>query len=280
MNKQAESQVWQRNRKKQRGRRELRLMAWVPLSLALLLAGAVSCSTVPEAGDSFVIPDSIQPSSSYTAPSAAPSIAPGNPESTAASNSPGSDDWRLLLVNPWNSLPAGYEVTVKQLSNGHAVDERCYPDLQEMMDDCRAEGLQPLLCSSYRTQDKQQSLFDNKVNSLIAQGYAEDAAREKAAESIAVPGTSEHQTGLAVDIVDINNQNLDESQESTPAQQWLMENSWQYGFILRYPSDKFGITGIEYEPWHYRYVGKEAAKEIREQGICLEEYLESIETRD
>ena len=90
---------------------------------------------------------------------------------------------------------------------------------------------------------------------------------------MAVPGTSEHQLGLALDIVDVANQVLDERQENTEVQKWLMKNSWKYGFILRYPTDKSDITGISYEPWHYRYVGKEAAKEIYEAGICLEEYL-------
>ncbi|MCB6367700.1 M15 family metallopeptidase, partial [Intestinibacillus massiliensis] len=95
-----------------------------------------------------------------------------------------------------------------------------------------------------------------------------------AAVWVAVPGTSEHQLGLAVDLVSLSNQNLNHSQENTALQKWLMKNSWKYGFILRYPSDKSSITGIGYEPWHYRYVGKKAAKAIYEQGVCLEEYLQ------
>ena len=94
---------------------------------------------------------------------------------------------------------------------------------------------------------------------------------------MAVPGTSEHQLGLAVDIVDRSNQNLDESQEDTAVQQWLMAHSWEYGFILRFPTGKSDITGIIYEPWHYRYVGRDAAKEIYDRGICLEEYLDGLE---
>jgi len=102
---------------------------------------------------------------------------------------------------------------------------------------------------------------------LIAQGYSEENARTEVGKVVAVPGTSEHQLRLAVDIVDIENQ------EKTAVQKWLMENSWRYGFILRYPNDKSDITGIVYEPWHYRYVGKEAAKEIYDLDVCLEEYL-------
>ena len=107
----------------------------------------------------------------------------------------------------------------------------------------------------------------------MGQGYSQERAEEAAGELVAVPGTSEHQLGLALDIVDVANQVLDERQENTEVQKWLMKNSWKYGFILRYPTDKSDITGISYGPWQYRYVGKEAAKEIYEAGICLEEYL-------
>lgn len=182
-------------------------------------------------------------------------------------------DWKLLLVNPWNELPDGFSVELTQLQNGHAVDSRAYPDLQDMMDDMRAEGLSPLICSSYRTTEKQQTLYSNQVNAYLAQGYPQQKAEEEAGKWVAVPNTSEHQTGLAVDIVDISYQILDEKQEDTAVQKWLMENSWKYGYILRYPNEKSEITGIYYEPWHYRYVGKEAAEEIYEQGVCLEEYL-------
>ena len=164
-----------------------------------------------------------------------------------------------------------------QLTGGHAVDERCYPDLQDMMDACRAAGNDPLICSSYRTWEKQEQLFENKVSRLEAQGYRGETARLEAAKTVAVPGTSEHQLGLALDIVDRSNQNLDESQEDTAVQQWLMKHSWEYGFILRFPTGKSDVTGIIYEPWHYRYVGKEAAKEIYDRGICLEEYLDAPE---
>lgn len=183
------------------------------------------------------------------------------------------DAWNLTLVNPWTPLPEDYSFTKKELSNGHAVDERCYPDLQAMMDACRAAGNSPLICSSYRSYEKQQSLYQSKVDRLIAQGYSREQSETEAGKAVALPGTSEHQLGLAVDIVDLANQNLDSSQEDTAVQKWLMEHSWEYGFILRYPSGKSGITGIIYEPWHYRYVGKDAAEEIHRQGICLEEYL-------
>lgn len=189
-------------------------------------------------------------------------------------SSDGGDGWMLTLVNPWNPLPEDYTCTLTNLSNGHSVDERCYPDLQAMMDACRAAGLSPVICSSYRSREKQEELFQSKVDRLIAQGYSRENAKAEAAKSVALPGTSEHQLGLAVDVVDLNNQNLDSTQEATAVQQWLMAHSWEYGFILRYPNDKSDLTGIIYEPWHYRYVGKDAAAEIYRQGLCLEEYLD------
>jgi len=185
------------------------------------------------------------------------------------------DDWRLILVNPWNPIPDNYQVELVRLDNKQSADKRCYTELINMLDDCRKAGLFPIICSSYRTRERQQYLYDRQVERLVRRGYSREEAEKEAATSNAVPGTSEHQTGLAFDIVDRNNQNLDESQEDTPVQKWLMENSWRYGFILRYPEDKSEITGIIYEPWHYRYVGKEAAKEIYERKICLEEFLQS-----
>lgn len=184
-----------------------------------------------------------------------------------------SGQWNLILVNPWNPIPQDYDVNLIQVQYGHSVDSRCYPYLAEMLEDCKSAGLNPLICSSYRTQEKQEALFAERVSELTAQGYSYEDARTKAATSVALPGTSEHQLGLAVDIVDKNYQKLDTAQENTQVQQWLMENSWKYGFILRYPNGTSSLTGIIYEPWHYRYVGLEAAQEIYEQGICLEEYL-------
>ena len=182
-------------------------------------------------------------------------------------------DWRLLLVNPWNALPEDYEVELATLSNGLQVDARIYDDLSDMLTDCRAAGLEPIVCSAYRTQATQTRLYNNKVARVRASGVPEDQVEAEAARWVAKPGTSEHQTGLALDIVAASYQVLDEKQEDTAEQQWLMENSWKYGFILRYPSEKSDVTGIGYEPWHYRYVGKAAAAEIHRTGVCLEEYL-------
>ena len=185
--------------------------------------------------------------------------------------------WNLLLVNPWNPLPEDFEVEFVNLNGGHKVDSRAYEDLQAMMDDCRAAGLSPYICSSYRTYDYQKGLHERQINKYLSYGYSYEEAYAEASKWVAVPGTSEHQTGLALDIVASYYVVLDESQEDMPEQKWLMEHSYKYGWVLRYPNDKTDVTGIYYEPWHYRYVGKEVAKEIHDRGICLEEYLNKTE---
>lgn len=186
-------------------------------------------------------------------------------------------DWNLILTNPWNPVPDDFSVELETVEDGYSVDSRIVSDVCEMLEDARAEGLDPMICSAYRTQEKQERLYSAKVDKYLAQGYSEDTAEEKAATWVAVPGTSEHQTGLALDIVARNHTRLDKSQQDTAEQQWLMENSYKYGFILRYPIEKTDLTGISFEPWHYRYVGKEAAKEIYDSGVCLEEYLDSLQ---
>lgn len=187
------------------------------------------------------------------------------------------DDELLILVNPWNPLPDDWTVDLVTLDDGHRVDSRCYEAYMEMINACKAAGYSPVNCSSYRTQETQQSLYDNKVQRLISSGMSEDEAKTEAAKAVTIPGTSEHQLGLAVDLVDANMQDLTSAQESTETQKWLMANSWRYGFIHRYPNGKTDITGIIYEPWHYRYVGKDAAQEIFNRDITLEEYLGKTE---
>lgn len=253
------------NKNQKRGIAWLCLGYLVFICICLALSGGQNQTPVPE---------ETMPAETQAVQETAPQI----PETTApmVPTEPPVDktSWNLLLVNPWNKIPEDYSVELADIGNGHQVDARACPDFQDMMEAMKAEGLRPVVCSSFRTNEKQQTLFQRKVSFYLDQGYTLDKADEEAGKWIAVPGTSEHETGLALDIVDKKYQILDEKQENTDTQKWLMANSWRYGFILRYPSDKSQITGIYYEPWHYRYVGKEAAKEIFEQGICLEEYLE------
>ena len=187
-----------------------------------------------------------------------------------------AEDWQLLLVNPWNLLPQDYSIELKWLANGLQVDERIYDDLNAMLTDCWAAGLHPVVCSAYRPYATQLRLYNNKIARLRAAGYGRERARQEAGRWVAVPGTSEHQTGMALDIVSYKYQLLNEQQENTAEQKWLMEHCWEYGFVLRYPKDKTEVTGIGYEPWHYRYVGRAVAAEMRESGLCLEEYLDSL----
>ena len=203
---------------------------------------------------------------------AAPQAAPAGEAIPAAVLAP-AEDWRLLLVNPWHTVPEGHAVELATLSNGLQVDERIYDALTGMLSDCRAAGLSPIVCSAYRTEETQTRLYNNKVARVRASGVPEEQVEAEAARWVAPPGTSEHQTGLAVDIVAESYQILDEAQEDTAEQQWLMANCWKYGFILRYPTDKSAVTGIGNEPWHYRSGGKEAAPAMYQAGVCLEEYL-------
>lgn len=179
----------------------------------------------------------------------------------------------LILVNSWRPISDSYAVDVRELPNGQKVAVECYDDLTRMLDDCADEGMNPEVCSGFRTIAFQQSLYEDKVERVMEEGHARQDAERIAATEVARPGTSEHHTGLAVDIIDKDYPVLDDTQEQRPTQQWLLENSWKYGFVLRYPTGKTDITGIIYEPWHYRYVGEETARLMVEQDLCLEEFL-------
>lgn len=195
---------------------------------------------------------------------------------SAVNDYPSKSNWHLILVNYKNTIPDDYSVSLIQLKNEQAVDERIYPELQDMIDAARGEGIFPLISSSYRTTQMQETLYSEKVEEYRSNGYLNDKAEQLAQMWVALPGTSEHQIGLAVDIGIDHSQIIEGTQSSSDVHQWLMANSYKYGFILRYPEGKTDITGVNYEPWHYRYVGKDVAKEITEKGICLEEYLEAL----
>ena len=265
-------------RQKRRARRERRTLLLILLVLAALIAVGVfllhekSPAPSPQSTDT----GSVQPSQTAPQGTNAPqstvspqSTAPQTEPATAASTEapPADESWKLVLVNATHPLPENFTVKLKELRNGQHVDERIYPELQQMFDDARAVEIYPYINESFRTAERQQEIMNNYIASYEAQGLSHAAAVEKAHTIVAEPGTSEHQLGLAVDIV------AEYGADSTTTWQWLLENSWRYGFILRYPADKVDITGIDYEPWHFRYVGKEAAKEITERGLCLEEYV-------
>ena len=180
--------------------------------------------------------------------------------------------WNLILVNRENYIPADYEVQLTELSNGKKVDSRIYPELQEMFNAARAQGYGLFVREGYRTQEEQQQLMNEKIEAYENEVKSKSEAKKLAEQWVAIPGTSEHQLGIAVDI------NADTTKSSRDdVYNWLEENAHTYGFIKRYPSNKTDITGVINEPWHYRYVGKEAASAIYSQGICLEEYIETLE---
>ena len=181
----------------------------------------------------------------------------------------GSEEWNLIVVNKWNPIPDNYSVELTVQSNGQKVDCRVYPYLQEMFDAARAEGIYLEVREGYRTEEEQQKIMDDTIQSYINEGYSKWRAERIAKERVALPGTSEHQLGMAVDI------NSDKAKSnSDEVYTWLAKNAYKYGFILRYPTGKEKITGIGHEYWHYRYVGVDIAQEIFEREICLEEYFE------
>ena len=188
---------------------------------------------------------------------------------------------QFYLVNPWNYVPEGYEPILKDLpaayGDNQKVEESCYDALLKMMDDCKRAGHKVYVVSSYRTQQKQESLYNRQVQKQMdLYGYSLEEAKIVAATISAIPGTSEHQLGLAVDIVDTTLWDLVQEQEDLPGQQWLMEHCHEYGFVLRYPANATDSTGIIYEPWHYRYVGVELATRLHELGITVEEYINGL----
>ena len=183
------------------------------------------------------------------------------------------DDWRLILVNKQNPVPEGFTVKLSGISDSMQVDERIISDVYRMMDAASDDGVNLMICSAYRSYDRQKTLFNNKINKLMGEGMTYLEAYKVGSMNVTVPGTSEHHLGLALDILTGSYTKMDDGFGDTQAGKWLAENAADYGFILRYPKGKEDITGIVYEPWHFRYVGREYAKDIKERGVCLEEYL-------
>lgn len=182
--------------------------------------------------------------------------------------------WYLMLVNQSHPMEEGYVPELADIDSEHQVDKRILEPLQKMLADAEKEGYGLYACSAYRSVDRQKELFNQSMADYISQGMSYYESATETAKSIAWPGESEHATGLALDIVSVKYQGLDDKQGETEEQKWLMEHCYDYGFILRYPKDKMNNTGIIYEPWHYRYVGVEDAKRIKELGVTLEEYLD------
>ena len=183
-----------------------------------------------------------------------------------------SDDWKLILVNKQHPIPDDYEFNLGTISGSMQCDERVISPLFDMLKAARADGVNLIVCSPYRDLGRQTMLFGNKVDRYMGGGMSYMDAYNLASQAVTVPGSSEHQIGLAIDIITDGYSSLDEGFGETAAGKWLADNSAKYGFILRYPSGKEEITSIEYEPWHFRYVGVDAAGVITDNGLCLEEF--------
>lgn len=182
------------------------------------------------------------------------------------------NEWALYVINKDNPLPEDFVVHPKKVQGEYEMDYRAANYMLDMIEAAKEDGIDITVVSALRTTEYQQNLLDREIETFKSQGYSADEAYQKAIEGVAVPGQSEHNAGLAADL----NQ-LDESFENTEAFRWLNENAHKYGFILRYPKGKQSITGIYYEPWHYRFVGVYHATKIKESGLTLEEYCKNTE---
>ena len=207
-----------------------------------------------------------EPTTAKAPPVSLPQSADGNPVTV----SPDGDNWELTLVNLQYRLPEDYKPTLQAAVEGSSVqlDARVAPFYAEMYAAAKADGCTLTPYSGYRTFARQQENFDRKVAYYVSQGLSEAEATAQTQTRILPAGASEHNMGFAMDIVSASADFI-----STKEFSWLSAHAHEYGFILRYPENKTEITGVMYEPWHWRFVGKEAAAEMQKSGHCLEEYL-------
>lgn len=183
------------------------------------------------------------------------------------------DMWCLILTNAEYPVPEDYEVGLEAIpGTEQSVDKRIYEPLMAMIGDMKAQGLSPIVCSGYRTLDKQEKLFNRKVLSFVKAGHTKEESYNLARQTISIPGSGEHCLGLAVDFYTRRYHKLERAFEDTPESKWLVEHAQDYGFVMRYGENKTDITGIQYEPWHYRYVGVEAANYMKDNELSLEEF--------
>ncbi len=179
------------------------------------------------------------------------------------------DDWKLVLVNFENPLPENFEPELTNIDKNRQFDSRAVDSLLQMLEDMKKQGYKNIWPqSTYRSVARQEELFSEKVKMYMNSGKTKEEAEKLTLQKINKPRTSEHNLGLAVDF-----NNVDYKFEKTKEYNWLIENADNYGFILRYTREKKDITKVDYEPWHWRYVGEENAKEMNELDMCLEEYV-------
>lgn len=246
------------------------VMALIFVFIATTTLFKKSDDTGETAGNSVEVPSSTQEQSSQE------SSTDTSLEQQVSEPVIDKNQWNLKLVNKSNPLPESFSPDLSYIDEEYMVagfprarfDSRAIDQLISLMDAAKADGINILVRTGYRTYSHQSNLYNSKIAEFKNKGYPDSDAVVEAAMVVAPPGTSEHNLGLAVDF-----NSLSESFENTKEFRWLSEYAADYGFILRYPKDKQDITGYIYEPWHYRYVGVEHARAIKEQGLCLEEYL-------
>lgn len=190
------------------------------------------------------------------------------------------NEWAMFLVNQTHPIDDSFSVELEKCIGDYKMDKRCVPYMKAMFAAAKEEGINLNMISTYRTVERQKYLFQNDIDKYMNQGMTYEEAYAKTKMAVAVPYESEHHTGLAADILSDEYWRLDEGFEKTRAYDWLKENSWRYGFILRYPNGTTDITGIIYEPWHYRFVGLYHAKEIYDSGLTMEEYVANLESEE
>ncbi len=198
------------------------------------------------------------------------------PPSSFAPQAQPEEDWQLMLVNPAHPLPEEFTVALAMTRYDYEVDERIVEPLDRMIQAAAADGVSLIPCYGYRTREQSAQLFEKQVNKQLSYGLSQEQAVAEAKKWVAPPGTSDHHTGLALDIVTPEHQVLDHAFAGTSAGKWMAEHAPEYGFVIRFPEDKQEITGITYEPWHLRYVGAGHAAVMQEQNLCLEEYWEQL----
>ena len=253
-------------------RRGGRLVPAVIVLAALVAVGLLlRAHLAPSSADD---PGADTPSAQTAKPQKTPKPGKGTPTATpeptpeptpAPTPEPTPVPWNLVLVNREHPMPEDWTVDTVDMPNGQKVDRRIYDPLMEMFEAAKEvnQGYLPNVESGWRSEEKQRAIYLSRIEEYKQQGWSEAGAKAEAEKWVALPGTSEHQMGLAVDI----------SGAVYAIYPWLQEHSWEYGFILRYPPDKAAVTGVSGEEWHYRYVGKEAAAEIHDSGLTLEEWL-------
>lgn len=180
------------------------------------------------------------------------------------------ENMNIILVNRINKIPDDYKANLVEYK-GYLVDNSIVSELDKMFKDAKKDGVNLKINTAYRDKEEQQDIYDRRIKAYKNEGMTDKEAIEKTNSEVQKPGYSEHETGLAIDFSNPSN-----PEDNEPMWEWLNANSYKYGFILRYPKDKIDITKVSNEEWHYRYVGKDIAKEMKNTGECLEEYINRV----